>query len=276
MSTSGKKPSREAVRERGTAELLLYGLGASASVNPAGARAVRGPFDLLDAEAQAVIKARHGLFERWQSMANVTLPQVAWLCLGMDPFQADYPCTERDLRARHRAVVNALECEVAALRLKPISKPLGSSLPRFQLIEAAQIIRASGLERETVEHLVSVLDAPDLTAHGAAAWQSEQVTDRLRIHELLVIQYQSINPKVIAPISQKPARRGQRVAKCKPINVRLAVREQAYNLAFRELFAREMNGEPGYELTDEMLRKDRDQLNIKFYGGRPKGSTTKR
>jgi hypothetical protein len=255
-------------------ELFTKGIPASIDGDRTHDRMLSGLLNSIDFELSVRYGKRAGLYREWLGLPNVTVSQAAWLLLGRDPFDmhgAEPESRAPDLTRQHLSVCNRLECEVAAGTLKPVGKAVAGFERRFQFIAIAQAaIRIGICEGAASQALMLAEEGGKLTTTSPViAWQTERVNQRIAIHRKLIELIRSKHPDALISLVPKKSPNKNRRAKVEAINVQLTMRQVPYDAIFRELFYAGHGGHPGYHMTGLMLRQDRDQLNIKFKGGRP-------
>jgi hypothetical protein len=221
---------------------------------------------------------RAALFRRWIEVPAVTLVSGAWLLVGRDPdnpkSSTPYEPEEFD-DARFRVLFERLECEIATKRLRPYGYFVSGVPRRFRLEDLANAAKRLGTALGTATQILALVAEIRRGDAGEPPEQTRRTLSRAATHLALINTLRGNAPEVVRPIAPHPRKPKRRRAALTPINVQLAVSEDAYNRKLIALHWHLNPQEPQYDISDTMIADDRMVLNIKFYKGRPKGSKTR-
>jgi hypothetical protein len=202
----------------------------------------------------------------WLSLSNVTLPQACWILLGFDPWKppTDRESSDASPTALHKRLLNRLECEVGAKKLKPERAPRPVREDRFRLLDVAARSRDIGFAVLIAEELLDVARQMKIIKPSRADSLPQRIATRLQWHRQFVA---SLPDEKKQPIPAKGPRKSPRRANPgAPINVRIAMIGREYTLEFCE-FVRHQFGDPGYRFDLKMLKDDRQSLHVELKGG---------
>jgi len=253
----------------GLAPAFSIGIHADIDGDPAEDRALSNLLTTLHQDIELCSIKREQLYGKWIELPSVTLEQGVWLLLGYDPLPLQ--SSSRSLRRRFRWTLNRLECEVVLQRLRPVGKAVAGFARRFPLSAIAAAAKRVPIEEGSASQILELIGMSDKDSQPALPYQTERLNQRLKVHSLLVNHLRTAQPGIISSLAPKcPKRHREKIA---TLNVQIAMREFVYDEYFLKFYEHTQGGAPDYPLSAGMLRDDRDRLNVKFKGGRPKKSS---
>lgn len=275
MKPKKLKPSPSADADRAAA-VFRDGLLANVDSSPTEQATLRALVDEMNQALAERYARRAQLFNEWLAFPNVTLEQAAALLLELDPWSlppaGDTSGDSPDGR-RLRRLLNRLECEVATRRLKPVGKFVHGFVRRFRLVDIARVARDENLAVSAAEQILGMTKVggrPD--EQSASPYQRERLNRRYEIHRESVALLDADPTVTVTALEPASRTKNRRKTQVESIDKLLSITTGRYNDLFRDVYHRELGGDPDYALTDEMLRSDRRELRIQLKGGRPKGS----
>jgi hypothetical protein len=200
----------------------------------------------------------------WLSHPNVTMAQACWILLGFDHRRppADHGLSDASPSERHKRLVDRLQCEVAAKKLKPVRATRAAREDRFRLLEVAARSRDLGMAFSIANELFDVARQRKIIASKPESLP-ERISKRMEWHRQFVA---SIPDNKKKPVPAKaPRKHPRRANPGAPINVWLAMIGPEYDQAFTK-FADHQFGRQ-YVFESEMLKADRRALNVQLKAG---------
>jgi hypothetical protein len=201
----------------------------------------------------------------WLAKPSITLEKAGWLLLGFDPWMPpqDNGPSSASPSQLHKRLVDCLECEVAAKRLKPVRARRAAQLDRFRLLDIAA--RAQALEMSSIISaaiLAAVLRRPRADLPETLP---QRTTRRLNWHRQYI---EAIPPECKKPAPPKPRQESPRRANPgPPLNIKIDMKSSEYDLGF-EKFVTHQFGKPPYNFDAKMLKDDRHSINVQLARGR--------
>ena len=200
----------------------------------------------------------------WLALPNVTLEQAAWLLLDIDPAlppvkqSASTACPHH----RHAELLNRLECEVAAGKLRPLKGGHPTVAPRLVLTKILNLATEIGVYSEAAGEMLNInlQRPPTLTTETTHS----RINNRMHWHREFMSSLTTVIQWKIKP--KRASARRTNVGNS--VNMHLTMTRHEYDPAFLE-FVTSQHGQPTSRFSEAMLQEDRRALNIELQRGRP-------